>query len=83
MGFRHGSKLTLIPKLMYLPRVQAKTQFKSESLKPRENTIKDKPMKVARNRLFVRQQTHEVGMVFRIKDCKWEKKKELEESSKD
>jgi len=40
-------------------------------------------MKVARNRLFVRQQTREVGMVFRIKDSKWKKKKELEVSSKD
>jgi len=68
---------------MYLPRVNAKTQIKSESLKPRENTIKEKPMKVARNRLFVRQQTREVGMVFRIKDSKWEKKKELGVPSKD
>ena len=28
--------------MMYLPRVSAKTQIKSESLKPRENTIKGK-----------------------------------------
>jgi len=32
MGFRQGSELALIPKLMYLPRVQANTQIKSESL---------------------------------------------------
>jgi len=32
--------------MMYLPRVNAKTQIKSESLKQRENTIKEKPMKV-------------------------------------
>ena len=32
----------LIPKLMYLPRVITLTQFKSESLKPRENTIKER-----------------------------------------
>jgi len=28
--------------MMYLPRVNAKTQIKNESLKPRENTIKAK-----------------------------------------
>ena len=33
--------------------------------------------------LVVRQQTREVRMVFRIRDSKWEKKKELEVSSKD
>ena len=69
--------------MIYLPRVKAKTQFKSESLKPRGNTIKEKPIKVARNRLFVRQQTREVGMVFRIKDSKREKKKKLDVSSRD
>jgi len=40
---------------MYLPRVNVKTHFKSESLKPRENIIKEKPMKVVRNMLVVRQ----------------------------
>ena len=57
----------LIPKLIYLPRVKTQTQFKSESLKPTENTIKEKPMKVAHNMLIVRQPTHEVGMKFGIK----------------
>jgi len=46
--YQAKEKLALIPKLMYLPRVNAKTQIKSESLKPRENTIKKKPMKVGR-----------------------------------
>ena len=57
----------LIPNMMYLSRVQAKTQFKSESLKPREITIKDNSRKMVRNRLVVRQQTRDVGMEFRIK----------------
>jgi len=47
--------------LMYLPRVNANIRIKSESLKPRENTIKEKPMKVGRNMPVVRQQTHEIG----------------------
>jgi len=46
---------------MYLPRVYAKTQIKSESLKPSENTIKENSRKVLRNMVFVRQQTREVG----------------------
>jgi len=41
-------KLALIPNMMYLPRVNTKTQFKSESLKLRENTIKEKSLKVRR-----------------------------------
>ena len=52
---------------MYLPRVNTNTQIKGKILKPRENTIKEKLMRVARNRLFVRPQTHEIGKVFRIK----------------
>ena len=52
---------------MYPLRVQAKTQFKSESLKPRENTIKEKTKKVAHNLLVMREQTRAVGMEFRIK----------------
>ena len=63
-------KLALIPKLMYLPRVQAKTQFKSESLKLRENTIKGKPTKVGRNMLVVRQQTREIGWDLESRDSK-------------
>jgi len=77
VGFRPRRSQALIPKSMYLPRVNARTQIKRESLNPRENTIKENPMKVARNRLFVRQQTREVGMAFRIKDSKWEKKRNL------
>jgi len=46
--FQVKMKLALIPKLMYLPRVKTQTQFKSESLKPGENTIKEKPRKVGR-----------------------------------
>ena len=34
-------KLALIPNMMYLPRVQANTQMKSESLKPKEDTFKE------------------------------------------
>ena len=45
---------------MYLSRVNAKIQFKSESLKPRENPIKEKLRKVVRNMLVVSQQTCEV-----------------------
>jgi len=33
-------KLALIPNMIYLLRVQARTQFKSEAYKPREDTIK-------------------------------------------
>jgi len=47
VGFKQGSELTLIPNMMYLPRVKTQTQFKSESSKPRENTINEKPRKVA------------------------------------
>jgi len=83
VGFRTRRSQTLIPKLMYLLRVNAKTQINRESLNPRENTIKEIPVKVARNKLFVRQQTREVGMAFGIKDSKWGRKKELEVSSKD
>jgi len=36
----------MLKPLMYLPRVKAQTQIKSENLKPRENTIKTKPRKV-------------------------------------
>ena len=52
---------------MYLPRVKTQTQFKSESLKPRENTTKGNQRKVTRNMLVVRQQTRKGGMEFRIK----------------
>jgi len=45
VGFRQGSELALIPKLMYLPRVNAQTQFKRKSWKPRESTIKESPRK--------------------------------------
>ena len=51
----------LIQKLMNVPRVQAKTQIRSESLKPRENTINEQPRKVVRLRLVVRQQQREAG----------------------
>ena len=34
-------KLPLIQNMMYLPKVYAKTQFKSESLKPRDSTINE------------------------------------------
>jgi len=34
--------------MMYLPRVMTQTQFKSESLKLRENTIKENSRKVGR-----------------------------------
>ena len=56
--------------LMYLPRVNANIRIKSESLKPRENTIKEKPMKVVRNMLVMRQQTHEIGWVLESRDSK-------------
>ena len=46
VGFRPSSELALIPKLMYLPTVQAIPQIKSESLQTKEHTIKGKPMKV-------------------------------------
>ena len=46
---------------MNVPRVQAKTQIRSESLKPRENTINEQPRKVVRWRLVVRQQQREAG----------------------
>ena len=52
---------TLIPKLMHLSRVQAKAQFKSESLKLRKNTIKRNARKMVCNMLFVRQQTPDAG----------------------
>jgi len=42
VGFRQGSELTLIPNMMYLPRVQANTQMKSEAYKPKVDTIKGK-----------------------------------------
>ena len=40
-------------------------------------------MKVICNMLVVRQQTHEIGWDLESKDSKWEKKKELDVSSKD
>ena len=46
----------LIPNMIYLSRVQAKTQFKSKSLKPRESTIKEKLKGMVRYKLVVRQQ---------------------------
>ena len=55
---------------MYLRRVNANTKIKSESLKPRENIIKEKPMKVGRNMLIVRQQTREIGWVLESRDSK-------------
>jgi len=45
-GFRPSSELALIPNMMYLPRVQAIPQIKSEAYKPKVDTIKGKPMKV-------------------------------------
>ena len=68
---------------MYLPRVNTNTQIKSESLKSREHTIKEKPMKVGRWRLVVSQLQREVGMELESKDSKWEKEKKLDVSSKD
>ena len=41
MGFRPNSELEQTPNRMYFPRVYAKTQFKSKSLKPRKTTIKE------------------------------------------
>ena len=46
---------------MHLPRVKTQTQFKSESLKPRESTIKETLKEMVHNMLVVRQQTLEVG----------------------
>jgi len=48
VGFRPSSELALKPNMMYLLRLNAQTQIKSESLKPRENTMKEKPRKVGR-----------------------------------
>jgi len=59
--YQAKEKLALIPNMMYLPRVKTQTQFKSESLKPRESTIKETSKEMARNVLVVRQQTSEVG----------------------
>ena len=56
--------------LMYLSRVKTQTQFKSESLKPRENTIKPKPIKVGRNMLVVREQTREIEWDLESRDSK-------------
>ena len=42
VGFRQGSELALIPNMMYLSRVQANTQIKSEAYKPKVDTIKGK-----------------------------------------
>jgi len=47
--------------LMYLLRVQAIPQIKSESLKTKEDTIKGKLRQMICNRLVVRQQMHEWG----------------------
>ena len=82
VGFKPRRSQALIPKSMYLPRVNARTQIKRESLNPRENTIKEKPMKMVCNMLVVRQ-THEIGWDLESKDSKWEKKTELDVSSKD
>ena len=46
VGFRQGSELGLIPNMMYVPRVQAKTQVKSESLESSENTINENSRKM-------------------------------------
>jgi len=43
MGFRPTSELAPMPDMMYLPRVNAQTQFKIASLKLRENTINENP----------------------------------------
>jgi len=43
--FQAKMKLALIPNMMYLPWVHAKTQFKSESLKPRDIIIKENSRK--------------------------------------
>jgi len=68
--FQPKMKLALIVKLMYLPRVQAKTQFKSESLKARENTIKEKTNESGRDMLVVRQQTREIRWDLDSRDSK-------------
>ena len=60
-GFRPSSELALISNMMYLPRVQANTQIKSESLQTKEDTIKRKLRQLVCNELVVRQQTHEMG----------------------
>jgi len=39
---RQGSELALIPNMMYLPRVQANNQIKSEAYKRKVDTIKGK-----------------------------------------
>ena len=49
-------------KVMYLPRVQANPQMKSESLQTKEDTIKRKLRQLVCNKLVVRQQTHGNGM---------------------
>jgi len=40
--YQAKEKLSLIPTMMYLPRVQANTQIKSEAHKPKVDTIKGK-----------------------------------------
>jgi len=40
-----GEVKALIPNMMYLPRVQANTQIKSGSLKPREDRFKENSRK--------------------------------------
>ena len=58
---RRRRSQALIPNMMHLPRVYAKTQFKNESLKPREITIKENSRKEVHYMLVVRQQKREVG----------------------
>ena len=66
--FRQGPELALIPNMIYLQRVQATTQCKSERLQTKEEYNHGKPREVARNMLVVRQQTREVGMEFKINE---------------
>ena len=62
---------------MYLPRVYAKTKFKSKSLKPRESTINKTPRK---SYVICLLQGKEWNLESR--DSKWEKKKEVDVSSR-
>jgi len=51
----------LIPNMMYFPRVYAKTQFKSKSLKPIESAIKETTKEMVRYMLVIRKQKCEAG----------------------
>ena len=65
--FQAKMKPALIPNMMYLPRAQARTQLKSDSLQSKGRYNQGKTRKVARNMLVVRQQIREGGMELRTK----------------